>query len=194
MLTEQTENPKPKVSEREVTSKTQPEQTEKPEVKKSEKPLIKDKITSPFGIQSTFKKIEEQENALKMPQTEEHLPSSHFSETDLQTEWNLFIQQLRRDDIVIYSAINGFQLSKIDEDTILVSYPSETAKSEFDKIQAKFFNHFKHKVNHFNIKIEFKMNIALKQEVMTKRKLFDKLIEINPLLKNLDEMMKFDFS
>lgn len=124
----------------------------------------------------------------------EVLPSNHFTETDLQKEWQLFLTALQRRDIIIYSAISSFKLQKKGEDIIEITYPSESAKSEFEKIRAEFFNHFMHKVNHFNIVIEYKNDITLKKEIMTKRKIFDKFAEINPLLKDLDDVFKFDLN
>jgi len=96
--------------------------------------------------------------------------------------------------MILYSAINGFKFSKTDENTISVNYPSEAAKKEFEKIQSEFFNHFKRKVNHFKIEVEYTMDVALKKEIITKRKIFEKFAEINPLLKDLDDLMKFDLS
>ena len=95
---------------------------------------------------------------------------------------------------MLYNAINGFKFSKLDEDTVIINYPSDTAKAEFEKVQGDFFNHFKHKANHFRIKIEYRMNFALKKEIVTKRTLFEKMAEKNPLLRDLDGIFKFDFS
>lgn len=38
------------------------------------------------------------------------------------------------------------------------------------------------------------MDRALKVEPLTKRRIFDKFAQINPLLKDLDDLMKFDFN
>lgn len=122
------------------------------------------------------------------------MPNQHFTETDLQREWNLFLESLKTKDILVFNAINNFRLNKIDEDTINIKYASDTAKSEFDKVQTDFINHFKHKVNHFRIKITYSMDVALKKEIMTKKKLFDKMAEKNPLLNQLNDIFKFDFS
>jgi len=51
-----------------------------------------------------------------------------------------------------------------------------------------------HKVSHFNIAVEYKNDVSLKKEIMTKRKIFDKFAEINPVLKELDEIFKFDLN
>jgi len=122
------------------------------------------------------------------------LPSSHWSETDLHKEWQLFLRKLQQEEVLVFNAISSFQLNKKGEDTVEVTYPSESARTEFDKVRAEFFNHFMHKVNHFNIKTEYKLDVTMKREVMTKRKIFDKFVEINPVLKELDEYFKLDFN
>ncbi|QNS41902.1 hypothetical protein H0S70_02625 [Chryseobacterium manosquense] len=97
-------------------------------------------------------------------------------------------------DIIVYNAISSFKLRKKDENTVEITYPSESAKSEFEKVRGDFFNHFMHKVSHFNIVIEYKNDITLKKEIVTKRKIFDKFAELNPVLKDLDEIFKFDLN
>lgn len=124
----------------------------------------------------------------------EELPSNHFTDTDLQTEWQKFLFDLQKNDIIIYNAISSFRLTKIGEDVVEITYPSDSAKSEFEKVRSDFFNHFMHKVNHFNITVEFKNDVTLKKEIITKRKIFDKFAEINPLLKDLDDLFKFDLN
>jgi DNA polymerase-3 subunit gamma/tau len=51
-----------------------------------------------------------------------------------------------------------------------------------------------HKVNHYNINIIYKNDISLKKEIMTKRKIFDKFADVNPVLRDLDDLFKFDFN
>ena len=75
-----------------------------------------------------------------------------------------------------------------------VTYPSESAKGEFEKIRTEFFNHFMHKVNHYNINIDYRADFSMKKEIVTKRKIFDKFAEINPVLKELDDLFKLDFN
>ena len=101
---------------------------------------------------------------------------------------------LQQKDIIIYNAINSFKLTKKDENIVEITYPSDSAKSEFEKVRSDFFNHFMHKVNHFNIVIEYKNDVSMKKEIITKRKIFDKFAEINPVLRDLDDLFKFDFN
>jgi len=94
----------------------------------------------------------------------------------------------------LYSAVNSFKFSKTSENTICINYPSESAKKEFEKIQGEFFNHFKRKVNNYQLSFDYKADVSLKKEIVTKRSIFEKLVEINPVLKDLDDLMKFDLS
>ena len=85
-------------------------------------------------------------------------------------------------------------MEKTDEHQITVRYSSSTAKAEFDRLSIEFFNHFRHKVNNFKIEVEYITDMTIKKEVMTKRKMFEKFVEINPLLKDLDDLMRFDLT
>ena len=122
------------------------------------------------------------------------MPSHHFSETDLQKEWKKFLADLQKNDTIVYNAINSFKLRKKNEDIVEITYPSESAKVEFEKVRSEFFNHFMHKVNHYNISIELNLDITMKKEIITKRKIFDKFAEINPVLRELDDLFKLDFN
>jgi hypothetical protein len=126
----------------------------------------------------------------------ETLPQNHFTETDLQIEWNLLLKQLQqRKENVIFNAIKPFKLVKSDENQITVLFSSDTAKVEFDKISREFFNHFKTRVHNFSIEIIYQRDSEnQKQEVKTKRSIFEKFIEKNPLLKDLDDLMRFDLT
>ena len=102
--------------------------------------------------------------------------------------------EMQSKDIIVYNAISSFKLRKKGEDTVEITYPSESAKSEFEKVRGDFFNHFMRKVSHFNIVVEYKNDVTLKKEIVTKRKIFDKFAEINPVLKDLDDIFKFDLN
>lgn len=160
---------------------------------KTAEPIAKHKITSKFSINAALQKSETEEEKT-VSSIQEELPSNHFTETDLKEEWHKFLEELKGKEILIYNAINSFKLHKKDENIVEITYPSDSARIEFEKIRADFFNHFMHKVNHFNIIINYKNDVSLKKEIMTKRKIFDKFAEINPVLRDLDDIFKFDFN
>ncbi len=185
------EEPKPKPTPVKDLQETKKEIV----IEKAKQPLVAQRNrTSKFSIQNASKEAEEVAEEEETKVDHKNLPNHHFSQSDVDIWWNKYLNGLKTTDIVIYSAVNGFKFLKTSENTIEVHYPSESAKSKFDKIHAEFFNKFRHKVNHFNLNIEFKLDVALKREVITKRSIFDKYCEINPVLKDLDDLIKFDFS
>lgn len=177
----------------EEKSKPKQENSPKEEAKRNvavaSQPL-KTARTSEFSIHK-YMETKEEEDA---PIIEEELPVHHFSETDLQTEWKSFLKSLAIDNPLSYLAISPFELKKIGENSIEILYTSETAKKEFEEIQIDFFNRFKQKVNNFKIELVYKKNETLKREFLTKRKIFENMAEINPVLKDLEDLVKFDFS
>jgi DNA polymerase-3 subunit gamma/tau len=105
------------------------------------------------------------------------------------------LKQLQKKDTFVFNAIKSFKLVKSAENQITVFFPSDSAKVEFDKVGREFFNHFKTKVHNFSIEIVYQRDVEnLKIEVMTKRKIFEKFAEKNPLLKDLDDLMRFDLT
>ncbi len=124
-----------------------------------------------------------------------HLPKNHFSDIDLQKHWSLFLNELKARDYIIYIVVNSFKISKKDEFTIVLNYPSDMVKQKFDdNVKGEFLNSFQRKVQNFSIKAEFVKDVTLKQELLTKRKMFEKLVEINPVLKDLNDLFDFDLS
>ncbi|SHM90949.1 hypothetical protein SAMN05444360_12133 [Chryseobacterium carnipullorum] len=162
---------------------------------KTTKPLSRQGITSGFSINSFLNKEEKEVKEETVAVKTESLPKNHFTETDLQMEWNLMLKQLQKRSSFIFNAVKAFKLVKSGENTIKVLYPSDSAKVEFDKIAGEFFNHFKTKVHNHSIEVDYQRDFdSLKIEVVTKRKIFEKFIEKNPVLKDLDDLMKFDLT
>jgi len=162
---------------------------------KTSKPLSKRPSSSGFSINSFLNQEEKVEVDENVAVKTENLPQNHFTDTDLQMEWNLMLKQLQKKNSFIFNAVKTFKMFKSGEHQITVSYPSDSAKVEFDKISGEFFNHFKRKVHNYSIEIEYKRDFEnLKVEVMTKRKIFEKFTEKNPLLKDLDDLMRFDLT
>lgn len=173
----------------------QPENVQEIEIKKTTKPLSRHGISSGFSINSFLNKEDKAEVAENIAVKTENLPQNHFTDTDLQMEWKIMLKQLQVKNTIVFNAVKTFKLVKADENKIKVLFPSDSAKVEFDKISGEFFNHFKRKVQNHVIEIDYERDIEnLKIEVVTKRKIFEKFIEKNPLLRDLDDLMKFDLT
>ncbi|MGN7864313.1 hypothetical protein [Chryseobacterium sp. 22458] len=172
-----------------------PEKVQETAVTKTNKPLSRPGISSGFSINSFLTKEEKVETAENIAVKAENLPQNHFTDTDLQMEWKIMLKQLQVKNNFVFNAVKTFKLVKADEHKIKVLFPSDSAKVEFDKISGEFFNHFRTKVQNHSIEIEYERDVEnLKIEVVTKRKIFEKFIEKNPLLKDLDDLMKFDLT
>jgi DNA polymerase-3 subunit gamma/tau len=162
-------------------------------VKKITESISKKIINSEFSINAALNKKEVEEVHLEVKK-EENLPEHHFSEVDLQREWQIFLNDLQKKDMVLFYAVNTLKIHKKDENLINILYPSDSVKAEFEKVQGEFFNHFKRKVNNYKIEIEFSNDVTLKKEIVTKKTIFEKFVELNPVLKDLDELLKLDLS
>lgn len=163
-------------------------------IKKATVPIAKKSISSEFSILANLNKKEEQEEEQSISKKVEDLPEHHFSEVDLQREWNFFLEDIQKKNTVLFYAVNTLKVHKKDENLIHILYPSDSVRSEFEKVQAEFFNHFKRKVNNYKIEVEYSNDVTLKKEIVTKRSIFEKFVEINPVLRELDDLFKLDLS
>ncbi|WP_223598944.1 hypothetical protein [Chryseobacterium sp. GVT01B] len=183
---------------KEVKAEQQPAAPDKVEVTpvtKTTKPLSRPGISSGFSINSFLNKEDKAETTETIVVKNENLPQHHFTDTDLQMEWKIMLKQLQVKNNFVFNAVKTFKLEKAEENKIKVLFPSDSAKVEFDKISGEFFNHFKRKIQNHMIEVEYVRDVEnLKIEVVTKRKMFEKMIEKNPLLKDLDDLMKFDLT
>ncbi len=150
---------------------------------------------SKYNIQKELEKKEQEEEQTEVVVDTSHLPKNHFSDIDLQNHWNFFLNELKEREYMLYLVVSSFRISKKDEQTLLLNYPSDTVKQKFDEsVRGEFLNSFQRKVKNFSLQAEYVKDESLKQEIPTKRKIYEKMLEINPLLKDLDELMDFDFS
>ena len=102
---------------------------------KTSEPIAKSKAPSKFSISAALQKSETVDEKISEKE-KEVLPSNHFTETDLQTEWQKFLIDLKVSDVLVYNAISSFKISKKEENIVEITYPSDSAKSEFEKIEA----------------------------------------------------------
>lgn len=163
-------------------------------VKVSDKPLASKKVVSKYNIEENLKeketkKVDTQET------TNDNLPKNSFTDQQLNQEWNTFLVDIGFNDQLTHSAIKGFKLKKIDDERIQITYPSSSAKKEFEKVSGKFLQQLKTKLNNHYIKIDYNMDVkSMRKEVMTKKKMFEELCKKNPLLNDLNEFFKFDLN
>jgi DNA polymerase-3 subunit gamma/tau len=76
-----------------------------------------------------------------------------------------FLDDLQQKNTVLFYAVNTLKVYKKDENIINILYPSDSVKSEFEKVQGEFFNHFKRKVNNYKIEVEYSNDVTLKKRL-----------------------------
>lgn len=151
-------------------------------------------VESKFSIAKHLEEKENEEDEITVS-AEEKLPEDDFSEELLRSEWARFLKELSAQNMVIYNAINPFKLTKTGKNEIEISYSSDFAKEQFEVVSRTFFTSFKRKVNNFKIELRYKEEKTLqKAEILSKRKIFEQMMEINPVLKDLEELMRFDYN
>jgi hypothetical protein len=160
-------------------------------LKRSASPVLQVQSLNLFNIKQS---LGESNEIAEAPQQSLKRPSQHFSQIDLEKEWQLFLAQLKTKDTFQHMLIQNVLLTKQDENLVEVEVASEVIQQEFLQIKTEFFNHFAHKVNNHCIEINFKFNETLMVETPNKRKLFDKFAQLNPTLLDLDKFLKLDFS
>jgi len=101
---------------------------------------------------------------------------------------------LQNKNILKYYVIKNCRLQKVSENKISIKVASDAMKEELKSIEGDFLSNFAKKVNNFHIKFSYEEDQTLQKEIITKRKLFDRFAEKNPFLKDLEDLMKFDFS
>ncbi|WKS94703.1 hypothetical protein [Riemerella columbina] len=175
-------------------TKKPPERT----VKTATQPIAQVQNHSLYSIKQAMDKVSQVEEKEDEKETEEHLPDGHFSNNDVLSEWEHFMKRLATEDNVTFNAVRNFELYKSNENEITIKYASESAKLEFQNASLDFLSHFKHKYNNYRLKLAYEkqekiINLTAGKEE-SKREIFNKMIEANSLLKDLDDLMKFDFS
>lgn len=169
----------PKVSEEEVASVVKTIVT---------KPLASGKRPSRFSISETLNHQEEEVSNEIVTSNSDDLPKTEFTQYQIDETWYRFLRKI--EDSLTLKTI---QLTKGEEHSIEVHYPSDYSKSDFQKIEYDFITLLKEKTNNYSIQVTYIKDQKLVVKKETKREKFNRFVEINPLLKELDDLMRFDF-
>lgn len=151
-----------------------------------------EKRISKYNIQENLKEKKTESSKTEI-HTSENLPKQSFTDAQLVKEWNAFLSEIEIKEKLVYSAINRFKVSKLEDDKIQIIYPSASAKTEFEKVSTQFFQQLKQNLNHYQIQIDYQIDMKnLKVEVKTKKNIFEDFCKKNPLLGKLHQHFKFD--
>lgn len=152
------------------------------------KPLATVRKSSRFSISETLNHKVEEDNVEVIVEEVQNLPADVFDQTHVDAAWYRFLKSL--EDTL---TLKTLQLKKKEGYTVEIHYPSDYSRNEFHKVQPEFISLLKKSTNNYHIEIVFikDQNLVVKQE--SKRDKFNRYVEINPVLKDLDDLVRFDF-
>ena len=163
----------------------------KEQIKRGDKPLRvgQQSIFSRYNIKSYVNKKDE--NIAGDIESEEEVMDEKFTQEELDTYWEDFLQNNQLDSVLLY-AISDFVLEKVENNIVKIKYTSESARERFSEIQAQFVSGLKQRIKNNRIVLEFELTSKTKSSYMSKASIFKEYAEINPLLKELDAVLNFD--
>ncbi|WP_298555757.1 DNA polymerase III subunit gamma/tau [uncultured Algibacter sp.] len=178
-----------------ITENTEPleqvaEVVEKFQVKEPPKIVLKQdsKRTSGLSLSSIRAKKEHEIRQMDVVIDEENLPKEPFTEQELLTAWNTFIEKLRTDGKHNLASILSIDTPKVKGTTIHLEFPNATNKVEVERQQYDLLAYIRKTLSNFDISLDITINEVLeKKYAYTTADKFEKLKEKNP---NIDILRK----
>ena len=119
---------------------------------------------------------------------EENLPTQPFTEKELITAWNTFIEKLRKDGKHNLASILAIDTPKVKGTIIHLEFPNATNKVEVERQQYDLLSYVRKTLSNYDIILSITINEVMeKQYAYTAADKFEKLKEKNP---NIDILRK----
>ena len=119
---------------------------------------------------------------------EENLPIQPFTEKELITAWNTFIEKLRKDGKHNLASILAIDTPKVKGTIIHLEFPNATNKVEVERQQYDLLSYIRKTLSNYDISLSITINEVMeKQYAYTAADKFEKLKEKNP---NIDILRK----
>ncbi|PWH82276.1 DNA polymerase III subunit gamma/tau [Algibacter marinivivus] len=166
------------------------EVVEKFQVKEPPKIVLKQesKRTSGLSLSSIRAKKEHEIRQMDVVIDEENLPKEPFTEKELLTAWNTFIENLRTDGKHNLASILSIDTPKVTGTTINLEFPNATNKVEVERQQYDLLAFIRKTLSNFDISLNITINEVMeKKYAYTAADKFEKLKEKNP---NIDILRK----
>lgn len=160
------------------------------QVKEPPKIVLKQesKRASGLSLSSIKAKKEHQIKQMEVVVDEENLPKEPFTEKELITVWNEFIEQLQRKGKHNLASILSIDTPKVKGTTVYLEFPNATNKMELERQQYDLLGFVRKSLNNFDISLSIAVNEEMeKKYAFTDMEKFEKLNEKNA---NLDVLRK----
>ncbi|WP_345274628.1 DNA polymerase III subunit gamma/tau [Flaviramulus aquimarinus] len=146
------------------------------------------KRTSGLSLSSIKAKKEHLIKQIDVVIDEENLPKEPFTEKELISAWNTFIEKIREDGKHNLASILSIDIPKVKDNTIHLEFPNATNKVEVERQQYDLLAFIRKTLNNFDISLSISVNeIMEKKYAYTAQDKFEKLMDKNP---NIDVLRK----
>ncbi|MGX1930652.1 DNA polymerase III subunit gamma/tau [Flagellimonas sp. 2504JD4-2] len=163
-------------------------------------PIKKIQLKSPenriSGLSLSSIKAKKAHENVKTPLVnEDDLPKEVFTESDMQSHWNDFVQQLEDKGRKILASNLQTDVPKLkNENTIWIELPNGTMKKEVEREQSLMMDYLKQKLNNYSIVLQITVNEEVaKKFAFTPEEKYQKLKEKNPAIDLLRKEFDLDF-
>ncbi len=160
------------------------------QVKETPKIVLKQetKRASGLSLSSIRAKKEHLIKQMDVVIDEEDLPKEDFTETELITVWNTYIEKIREKGKHNLASILSIDTPKVKGTTVYLEYPNATNKVEIERNQYDLLAFVRKSLNNFDISLSISVNEVMeKKYAYTTMEKFEKLKEKNP---NIDLLRK----
>ncbi|WP_166966748.1 DNA polymerase III subunit gamma/tau [Yeosuana marina] len=151
------------------------------------------KRTSGLSLSSIKAKKEHQIKQMDVVIDEDELPKEPFTETQLITYWNEFVENIQKEGKYNLASILSIDTPKVKGTTIHLEFPNSTNKVELERQQFDLLSFLRKSLNNFDINLSITVNEEMdKQYAYTPLEKFEKLKEKNPNIEILKKTFGLD--
>jgi len=149
---------------------------------------------SSLSLSSIKAKKELLEKQKSLVKDDVHLPTEHFTETQMLEQWFKYADRLGDRGHKIMESLMRIEEPILEGFKILHTLPNDSSKLDFDKEKHELLGYLRGKLHNHEITIETIVNETLDaKKAFTPLDKFNRLNEINPNLELLKKMFDLDF-
>jgi len=155
-------------------------------------PILRTGGTSSLSIKNTLNSAEEKkEETVSAVQNQQNEP---FTEEKVIEFWENYLNELKDQNAVLYTALNTAECSVKDKSVIFFKFPSHSIYEEFESLREVFFQRLKTFLKNYFISFDYQIQTTDKAILLTPKDIYEKMLEINPLLEKLKNDFRLDIS
>ncbi|SHG96996.1 DNA polymerase III subunit gamma/tau [Flagellimonas flava] len=148
------------------------------------------------GLSLSSIKAKKYHESIKSPVVDQQdLPTTLFTQEDMQMHWNDFVQLLEDQGRKILASNLQADVPKLRDDyTIWIELPNSTMKKEIEREQSLMLDYLKQKLDNYSITLQISVNEEVaKKFAFTPEEKYQKLREKNPAIDMLRKEFDLDF-